>query len=268
MGVRSSRSSSPASSASCASSATPWKARTCARTGLSWAVRTLAHELGHVRADHEGRFADTYHRSVDCRGIAEIEAVHRLSRDHGCRSRLRWLLRPIRRRLVRRCPSPAPRHRFTSPDHGHKIDEELRCVARSQIPRGPLNQGPQPIPFRPGHSWDRLHEAPDAARPLLITPSHADERVPRPLDAGPRLVTTMIGLLQQRPSAPVADSCHGWHDSGGQADGGHACVSTWVRRRLKAARRCARRPSHGRHGHAEPPRQRAGGGQVSDRERR
>src|SRR5215210_7289097 len=74
MGVRSSRSSSPASSASCASSATPWKARTCARTGLSWAVRTLAHELGHVRADHEGRFADTYHRSVDCRGIAEIEA--------------------------------------------------------------------------------------------------------------------------------------------------------------------------------------------------
>ena len=38
------------------------------------AVKTLAHELGHVRADHEPRFADSYHRSVTCRGIAEIEA--------------------------------------------------------------------------------------------------------------------------------------------------------------------------------------------------
>ena len=38
------------------------------------AVKTLAHELGHIRADHETRFCDTYHRSVDCRGIAEIEA--------------------------------------------------------------------------------------------------------------------------------------------------------------------------------------------------
>ena len=38
------------------------------------AVKTLAHELGHIRADHETRFADTYHQSGGCRGIAEIEA--------------------------------------------------------------------------------------------------------------------------------------------------------------------------------------------------
>ena len=38
------------------------------------AVKTLAHELGHIRAGHDARFADAYHRSVDCRGIAEIEA--------------------------------------------------------------------------------------------------------------------------------------------------------------------------------------------------
>jgi antirestriction protein ArdC len=38
------------------------------------AVKTLAHELGHIRAGHDTRFADAYHRSVDCRGIAEIEA--------------------------------------------------------------------------------------------------------------------------------------------------------------------------------------------------
>jgi hypothetical protein len=38
------------------------------------AVKTLTHELGHIRADHGTRFTDVYHRSVDCRGIAEIEA--------------------------------------------------------------------------------------------------------------------------------------------------------------------------------------------------
>lgn len=42
--------------------------------GPAQAVKTLAHELGHIRADHETRFTDTYHRSVSCRGIAEIEA--------------------------------------------------------------------------------------------------------------------------------------------------------------------------------------------------
>ena len=38
------------------------------------ATKTLAHELGHIRADHETRFLDNYHRSPDCRGLAEIEA--------------------------------------------------------------------------------------------------------------------------------------------------------------------------------------------------
>ena len=37
------------------------------------AVKTLAHELGHIRADHGARFAASYHR-FDCRGVAEIEA--------------------------------------------------------------------------------------------------------------------------------------------------------------------------------------------------
>ncbi len=37
------------------------------------AVKTLAHELGHIRADHGARFAASYHR-FECRGVAEIEA--------------------------------------------------------------------------------------------------------------------------------------------------------------------------------------------------
>ena len=37
------------------------------------AVKTLAHELGHIRADHGTRFAANYHR-FECRGVAEIEA--------------------------------------------------------------------------------------------------------------------------------------------------------------------------------------------------
>lgn len=36
-------------------------------------VKTLAHELGHIRADHEHRFTD-YATSISCRGQAEIEA--------------------------------------------------------------------------------------------------------------------------------------------------------------------------------------------------
>ena len=36
-------------------------------------VKTLAHELGHIRADHEHRFTD-YATSIACRGQAEIEA--------------------------------------------------------------------------------------------------------------------------------------------------------------------------------------------------
>jgi hypothetical protein len=38
------------------------------------AAKTLAHEVGHVRAEHGIRFADRYQRSVDCRGVAEVEA--------------------------------------------------------------------------------------------------------------------------------------------------------------------------------------------------
>jgi antirestriction protein ArdC len=37
------------------------------------ATKTLAHELGHIRADHEHRFTD-YTTSLRCRGQAEIEA--------------------------------------------------------------------------------------------------------------------------------------------------------------------------------------------------
>lgn len=38
------------------------------------AAKTLAHEVGHVRAEHGSRFADRNQRSVDCRGLAEVEA--------------------------------------------------------------------------------------------------------------------------------------------------------------------------------------------------
>jgi antirestriction protein ArdC len=37
------------------------------------AVKTLAHEFGHIRADHEHRFTD-YASSAACRGRAEVEA--------------------------------------------------------------------------------------------------------------------------------------------------------------------------------------------------
>ncbi|MCB2175736.1 MAG: zinc-dependent metalloprotease [Actinomycetales bacterium] len=37
------------------------------------AVKSLAHELGHIRADHEHRFTD-YAASTACRGQAEVEA--------------------------------------------------------------------------------------------------------------------------------------------------------------------------------------------------
>ena len=38
------------------------------------AAKTLAHEVGHVRAEHETRFMDQYRQSVACRGVAEVEA--------------------------------------------------------------------------------------------------------------------------------------------------------------------------------------------------
>ncbi|KRD41305.1 hypothetical protein ASE38_16970 [Cellulomonas sp. Root930] len=37
------------------------------------ATKTLAHELGHIRADHEHRFPD-YATNAECRGRAEVEA--------------------------------------------------------------------------------------------------------------------------------------------------------------------------------------------------
>ncbi|WP_175559134.1 ArdC-like ssDNA-binding domain-containing protein [Sanguibacter gelidistatuariae] len=37
------------------------------------AAKTLAHELGHIRADHEHRLVD-YHQDALCRGRAEVEA--------------------------------------------------------------------------------------------------------------------------------------------------------------------------------------------------
>ena len=38
------------------------------------AAKTLAHEVGHVRAEHETRFMDQYRQSGACRGVAEVEA--------------------------------------------------------------------------------------------------------------------------------------------------------------------------------------------------
>lgn len=38
------------------------------------AAKTLAHELGHIRAEHHTRFAGAYHRDTGCRGQAEVEA--------------------------------------------------------------------------------------------------------------------------------------------------------------------------------------------------
>ena len=38
------------------------------------AAKTLAHEVGHVRAEHATRFTDQYRRSGACRGVAEVEA--------------------------------------------------------------------------------------------------------------------------------------------------------------------------------------------------
>jgi hypothetical protein len=50
------------------------------------AVKTLAHELGHIRADHENRFADQCRTSPRCRGQTEVEAesiAHLVTRAVG-----------------------------------------------------------------------------------------------------------------------------------------------------------------------------------------
>ena len=38
------------------------------------AAKTLAHEAGHVRAEHETRFSRGIGRALECRGVAEVEA--------------------------------------------------------------------------------------------------------------------------------------------------------------------------------------------------
>ena len=38
------------------------------------ATLTLSHEFGHIRGDHENRFAGLYVTSGSCRGLAEVEA--------------------------------------------------------------------------------------------------------------------------------------------------------------------------------------------------
>lgn len=118
------------------------------------AVKTLAHELGHIRADHEGRFTDTYHRSVECRGIAEIEAesiAYLVTAAAGLDSGgysvpyvAGWsggdpaLLRATASRVLTTAT---------------KIDEELGGVARVPRPRTPPAPSLQPTPSRPGPAW-------------------------------------------------------------------------------------------------------------------
>ncbi|MCZ3390022.1 MAG: ssDNA-binding domain-containing protein [Actinomycetia bacterium] len=122
---------------------------------LAQAVKTLAHELGHIRADHGTRFADTYHRSVDCRGVAEIEAesiaylvTAAAGLDAGGYSVpyvAGWsggdpdLLRATATKVLATAS---------------KIDEELASTARPGIPDGSTGVRRHPIPFRqvPGRS--------------------------------------------------------------------------------------------------------------------
>ena len=121
------------------------------------AVKTLAHELGHIRADHETRFTDTYHGSVNCRGIAEIEAesiAYLVTTAAGLNSSgysvpyvAGWsggdpaMLRATATRVLTTAT---------------KIDEELHGVAGTPIPRGLPTPNLQPIPSRLGPTWNRL----------------------------------------------------------------------------------------------------------------
>ena len=115
------------------------------------AAKTLAHELGHIRADHETRFTDTYRRSVNCRGIAEIEAesiaylvTSAAGLDAGSYSVpyvAGWsggdpaLLRATACRVL------------ATATH---IDEELRSVAPAPLPMGLPTPNLEPIPSRLG----------------------------------------------------------------------------------------------------------------------
>jgi len=119
------------------------------------AAKTLAHELGHIRADHETRFADTYHRAVNCRGIAEIEAesiaylvASAAGLDAGGYSVpyvAGWsggdpaLLGATASRVLTTAT---------------KIDEELLRVAPAPVPRGLQTPSLELIPSRQGPAWD------------------------------------------------------------------------------------------------------------------
>jgi antirestriction protein ArdC len=118
------------------------------------AAKTLAHELGHIRADHGTRFADTYHRSVDCRGVAEIEAesiaylvAAAAGLDAGSYSVpyvAGWsggepaLLRATATNVLKTAS---------------QIDAELSSIARTGIPDGSTGVRRQPIPFRQVPRW-------------------------------------------------------------------------------------------------------------------
>lgn len=124
------------------------------------AAKTLAHELGHIRADHETRFAETYHRSVNCRGVAEIEAesiaylvTSAAGLDAGSYSVpyvAGWsggdpaLLRSTASRVLTTAT---------------KIDEDLRSVAPAPPSVGLLTPNPQPIPCRLGPAWEPVERS-------------------------------------------------------------------------------------------------------------
>ena len=84
------------------------------------AVKTLAHELGHIRADHEHRFPDYAGQCALPRPRRGRSRIHRLPRHHHRRPRRRRLLRPLRRRLVRRRPRAAALDRHVRPGHSHR----------------------------------------------------------------------------------------------------------------------------------------------------
>ena len=122
--------------------------------GPAQAVKTLAHELGHIRADHGTRFADTYHRSVNCRGVAEIEAesiAYLVTAaagldvgDYSVPYVAGWsggdpaLIRATATRVL---------------TTASKIDEELSSTARPGIPKGSTGLSWQPMPFRQVPRW-------------------------------------------------------------------------------------------------------------------
>ncbi|MCZ3388072.1 MAG: hypothetical protein LH645_02880 [Actinomycetia bacterium] len=123
--------------------------------GPAQAVKTLAHELGHIRADHGTRFADTYHRSVECRGVAEIEAESIAylvtaaagldAGDYSVPYVAGWsasdpdLLRATAAKVL---------------TTASQIDEELGSTAQPGIPDGSTGVRWRPIPFGQVPRWN------------------------------------------------------------------------------------------------------------------